>query len=236
MPINNENDKKLSDIPDNPSENIEEDSNNCEGFFENRQTNSSEITNETLPRAKTQYENDILINLVKQFGLNDKTVINPKIRISLWIQVTKEFNRITGYDWDRKRLKNRWKNYRLHNKETFTIDDNDISQNISNDEFENIDFDPLNIDEISVDDSGKMSTNQADDIPKKSEEISFQNSRNINDIEDHINDEDNSNSVIQNTLRLKQENEILGNLIKQKFDDFNSIKSQVIKGSIGRTP
>ena len=100
MPINNENDKKLSDIPDNPSENIEEDSNNCEGFFENRQTNSSEITNETLPRAKTQYENDILINLVKQFGLNDKTVINPKIRISLWIQVTKKLLVMIGTEKD----------------------------------------------------------------------------------------------------------------------------------------
>ena len=61
---------------------------------------------------KLQHENEILINLVKQFGLT-KSVKSPDIRNSLWIQIAEEFNRINGCNWELKKLKNRWKNYKL---------------------------------------------------------------------------------------------------------------------------
>ena len=43
MPISNEQDKRLSEIPDNPNENIEEDSNNCEVFFQENRDHAPEI-------------------------------------------------------------------------------------------------------------------------------------------------------------------------------------------------
>ena len=61
-------------------------------------------------RKKNQRENEILVNLVKQFGLNKMGKYSPQRNI-IWIQITQEFNRITGYDWDRKKLRERWKNY-----------------------------------------------------------------------------------------------------------------------------
>ena len=72
--------------------------------------NVSSIEGVSIGYSKHQHENDILVNLVKQFELNKLDKYSPE-RIPTWTLITAEFNRLTGYDWTRKRLRNRWKNY-----------------------------------------------------------------------------------------------------------------------------
>ena len=79
------------------------------GKFTNNHINSKKVfSNEE--RKGIHRENEILSNLVQQFGLN-KSLVNPQKRQAVWIKITEEFNKTTGYDWDEKRLKIRWKNY-----------------------------------------------------------------------------------------------------------------------------
>ena len=71
---------------------------------------------------KTKHENEILVTLVKKFGLNKLAKFSPQRNV-VWVQITEEFNSITGYNWYHKKLSERWKNYRRllknSNKEPF---------------------------------------------------------------------------------------------------------------------
>ena len=71
---------------------------------------------------KSRRETEILGNLVKQFGLDEVGFNIPK-RSAIWIQITQEFNRITGHDWDKTKLSQKWRifTFKERNKAQDTV-------------------------------------------------------------------------------------------------------------------
>ena len=67
-------------------------------------------------KTKIQRENELLVNLMKQFGLT-KSVTNSLKRGVIWDEITKEFNRINNCHWEKQKLKNRFKNWGLKSKQ-----------------------------------------------------------------------------------------------------------------------
>ena len=89
-------------------------------------------------KKKTQQENGILVNLIKHFGLNNLEKHTPQKRNAIWIQITKEFNQINGYNWNIKKLQKRWRNYNTFLKNNSSINLEESSQSSLKDEHENI--------------------------------------------------------------------------------------------------
>ena len=73
-------------------------------------------------KKTVQHETDVLVALVKKFGLN-KMPKGSNRRTEVWIQITEEFNRTTGNNWSHKKLTSKWVNYRraLNAKAIFTF-------------------------------------------------------------------------------------------------------------------
>ena len=74
------------------------------------------------------HENEILVNLVKQYGLTEMAKYDSE-RNAVWIQITEEFNERTGHNWNIKKVKMRWKNYKAalkksNNNAIVTVEDN----------------------------------------------------------------------------------------------------------------
>ena len=89
------------------------------------------------------HENEILVNLVKQYGLTEMAKYDSE-RNAVWIQITEEFNERTGHNWNIKKVKMRWKNYKAalkksNNNAIVTVEDNVFeeksSQAVAEDDF-----------------------------------------------------------------------------------------------------
>ena len=75
---------------------------------------SDELQNDSqkiLESKKNIDENELLTNLVEQFGLNDFGKFDSR-RSAIWIDITDHFNKVTGQNRTVQQIRNRWKNYR----------------------------------------------------------------------------------------------------------------------------
>ena len=79
------------------------------------------VIHEGIVFKKSKVNEKILIDLIEKSQLNNFSKFNPKKTV-IWKEITKEFNELSGNQWDLKTVKKKWENFKYKLSEKKHVD------------------------------------------------------------------------------------------------------------------